>query len=117
MRVRVLTAVVVMLAAAAPATATLIVPMSDEDLVASSDVIATGTVERIESRLLPGRRIVTRITLALEGTLKGSVPEGSLVLTEAGGRVGGLVVGTIGAPEYTTGERVLAMASEKGLLA
>ena len=90
------------------AAATVLVPMSDEALVASSDAIVVGRVGGITTVALEGARVVTRITLAVERALKGAAAGGSLVVTEDGGRIGRSAVVVFGAPEYTTGERVLA---------
>jgi hypothetical protein len=90
------------------AAATVLLPMSDEALVASSDAIVVGRVGGITTVALADGRVVTRITLAVESALKGAAPGGSLVVTEEGGRIGRSEVVVFGAPEYTTGERVLA---------
>lgn len=100
--------VAVRLLSAEPADATVLVPMSDEALVASSDAIVVGRVGDITTAALEGGRVVTRIPLTVERALKGATAGGSLVVTEAGGRIGALAVVVLGAPEYTTGERVLA---------
>jgi hypothetical protein len=94
--------------AAHPAAATVLVPMSDEALVASSDAIVVGRVGLITTVALDGGRVVTRITLSVERALKGAAAGGSLVVTELGGQVGARAVVVLGAPEYRTGERVLA---------
>jgi hypothetical protein len=91
---------------ARPAGATILVPMSDEDLVATSDVIVVGTVTALATALLAEGRVVTRITLGVERALKGS-PGASLVVTEPGGTIGGRAVVVQGAPEWVRGERAL----------
>jgi hypothetical protein len=93
---------------AQPATATVLVPMSDEDLVASSDAIVVARVGAITTAALEGGRVVTRITLEVEQAMKGAAAGGSLVVTELGGRIGSDAVVVLGAPEYASGERVLA---------
>lgn len=103
-----LTIALLLALAARPAAATLLVPMSDEDLVASSDLIVVGSVARIETVLLAGTRVVSRVTLAVERALKGEAAADTVVVTQAGGEVGGRRVVIFGAPEYTVGERVLA---------
>ena len=87
---------------------TILVPMSDESLVASSDAIVVARVGSITTVALEGSRIVTRIALTVEQALKGASTGGSLVVTETGGRIGGHAQVVFGAPEYATGERVLA---------
>jgi hypothetical protein len=103
-----LVALVAGLLAGSAAGATVLVPMSDEALVASSDSIVVGRVGPITTAALEGGRVVTRITLAVERALKGAEAGGSLVVTEDGGRIGRSALVVFGAPEYTTGERVLA---------
>jgi hypothetical protein len=93
--------------AGAPASATLLVPMDDATLVARSDLVVEGRVERIESALLPGPRVVTRITLAVARALKGTPAAATIVVTEPGGSVGWLDVGIVDAPEFAVGEDVL----------
>jgi hypothetical protein len=93
--------------AARPASATLLVPMSDQDLVASSDLVVIGRVQHIESALLGTNRVVTRITLGVEQALKGTPTANSVVITEPGGEVGGRRVVVFGAPTFARGERAL----------
>jgi hypothetical protein len=93
---------------ATPVGATVLVPMTDENLVATSDVIVVGRVRAITTAALDGGRVVTRITLGVEQALKGAAAGGSLVVTELGGQIGGRAVVVLGSPEYATGERVLA---------
>src|SRR5262245_52312439 len=90
------------------ACATVLVPMSDEDLVASSDAIVVARVGDITTAALEGGRVVTRITLDVEQALKGATAGASLVVAELGGRIGSEAVVVLGAPEYASGERVLA---------
>jgi len=89
------------------AGATILVPMSDDDLVATSDVIAVGTVRDIRTVLLEGNRIVTRVTIAVERALKGGDGSPTLVVTEPGGAVGGRRIVIHGAPEYAVDEHVV----------
>ena len=95
------------------AMGTTLVPMRDQDLAALSDVIVVGTVEHIESVLLGRDRIMTRVTLAVETGVKGTVAGTSLVVTEAGGEVAGLRSTVAGAPSYRMGERVLVFLRER----
>jgi Matrixin/Dictyostelium (slime mold) repeat len=89
------------------ALGTVLVPMSDVDLVSSSSFIVTAEVDWIESVELDGGRIATRITLEVERAVKGNITGDTIVVTEPGGRVGGRTVRIFGAPEYAVGERVL----------
>jgi hypothetical protein len=95
------------IALATTARATTLVPMSDRDLAAASDVIAVGTVEQIDAVLLGSDRIMSRITIAVGHGVKGVAAGTSLVVTEAGGDVAGLRSTIAGAPSYRVGERVL----------
>lgn len=88
--------------------ATVLLPMRDETLVARSELVVVGTVERIESVLLAGPRVVTRVTLAVERTVKGDPGGPTVVVTEPGGTAGRLRVGVPGTPSFAVGEHVLA---------
>ena len=76
MAMRVTTAVVAVVIALGirPTEATLLVPMSDEDLVATSDLVVLGTVAAIESRLLAGPRVVMPGWLRYSGRSIGVTP-------------------------------------------
>jgi len=93
--------------AARLAAATILVPMSDDDLVATSDVIAVGTVRDVRTVVIAGDRIVTRVTIGVERALKGGEGSPTLVVTEPGGAVGGRRVVVFGAPDYAVDEHVL----------
>jgi hypothetical protein len=95
------------LAARGPAAATVLVPMADEDLVESSAFIVVGQVIDTESVETRRARIETRVTLAIETTIKGHVVGETIVLRQPGGRVGGRGVYIHGAPEFAVGEDVL----------
>lgn len=88
------------------AEGTLLVPMSDADLVRSSTRIVLGTVREVKGEL-DGQRIVTRIRIAVDETVKGANDEGVVVVTEPGGQVGERLAWIFGAPRFTVGERVL----------
>jgi hypothetical protein len=102
--------VVVLGLAAAPSAAratTVLVPMSDADLVRTSALVVVGTARRIESLALRDGRILSEITLGVERTLKGEVASGTVVVTAPGGSVGDRTVQVFGAPEFAVGETVL----------
>jgi hypothetical protein len=92
------------------AHATTFVPLADADLVATSAVIVTGVVQRLETVERADGAVVTRVTLAVDRTLKGQVGGGTLVLTEPGGQLGDRGVTVFGVPEFETGEGVLVFA-------
>lgn len=95
---------------ASVAGATTIIPMSDADLVGSSDLIAMGDVTAVTSGTDADGRIVTRVAVDVARTLKGRVEGDTIQLTEPGGQVGTRRVVIHGAPEYVVGERVLVFA-------
>jgi len=97
--------------AALPAEATLLLPVSLEELVARSDCVLIGRVTSVESReTADGRDIETSVAIAPERFLKGHAP-GELALVIRGGRVGGRVRVYLGAPKFREGERVFVFAS------
>ena len=89
------------------AAGTVLVPMSDADLVRTSALVATGTVRRIESRELRDGRILTEVAVTLERAIKGRPRSRKVVVTVSGGMVGDRVVRVFGTPEFTQGEHVL----------
>ena len=89
------------------AGATVLVPMSDADLVRTSHLIVVGHVRRIETRELRDGRLLTEVALAVEQTLKGRLRTGKIVVTSPGGRIGERSVQVYGAPSFAAGERVL----------
>jgi hypothetical protein len=101
--------VLVMLLAAVPATATVVVPVAEADLVGQSAAVVIGRVNAIESHADSGR-IYTNITLAIDETLKGdSVP--TLTVRLLGGQVGDHAAWVEGNPQFRRGERVLVFVT------
>lgn len=96
-----------MLVGAYLARATTFTPMDDAALVRSSDLVVTGAVERVWSRVLAGGRLVTEAVLALDHTLKGHVRGRTVTVTTPGGRVGERSIYVFGVPRFTVGEVVL----------
>jgi len=95
---------------AAPSTvdaSTVLVPLSDADLVRTSALIVVGTTLKIESLALRDGRVLTEITLRVERTLKGRPTGTKVVVTAPGGRAGDRTVRIHGAPEFTLGEKAL----------
>src|ERR1051325_5449496 len=96
---------VLMLAAAVAQATTIILP-TDEQLVAKSPVIVEATV--VSSAAVDrGGKIWTETTLAVTRALKGDAA-GNIVVAEVGGIAGNKITKIFGAPEYVTGEHVLA---------
>ena len=100
-------ALVTGLAWAEMAAGTVLVPMSDADLVRTSALVATGAVRRIEMREMRDGRILTEVTVALDRTIKGRPRGRKVVVTVPGGMVGDRVVRIFGTPEFAQGEHVL----------
>jgi PKD repeat protein len=96
----------IVLALAAPLTATTIVMPTDEQLIAKSPVIVRGTVLSAEP-VAVGSGIWTETILAVDETLKGNVAS-EVTIREVGGKIGDREVVVFGSPEYTPGETVLA---------
>ena len=105
-------AVLVLLAvvlASAPATATVVIPVAEADLVAQSAAVLVGRVAAIASHADRGR-IYTDVTVDVDEMLKGdSVP--TLTVRVLGGRVGTHAAWVEGSPEFRRGERVLLFVS------
>jgi len=96
----------VMLSAAAPATT--FVPMDEATLLATSDVVLTGTVQRIETAAPDARgALYTYVHILPDRVLKGHVSRETVVLRELGGRYDDTVEWLFGAPTFWVGERVL----------
>lgn len=106
-------ALAVALAWAPGAGALTIRPMSDTNLVRSSDLVVIGTVEAVRSGEWRGR-IVTWVDVRVERRVKGRSEGDVIRLTEAGGRVGDRRLVIPGAPTYEPGERVVLFARTFG---
>ncbi len=103
------------LATASYARATVMVLLSVPELAARSDVIATGTVRSVRSRIVledDAARPYTFIEIAVERVERGPLREREvLVLQETGGAwVDETRAATVGNPIYQVGERVLVFA-------
>jgi Putative Ig domain/Matrixin/Ig-like domain from next to BRCA1 gene len=97
-----------LLAAAQIASATTIVPMSDDEMLIGARAIVTGKVLRIESGFDAQQdRIYTYITVKVQQVLKGQISERRIVLKELGGQVGNQGLTVWGNPQFKRGERVL----------
>src|SRR5215212_10284768 len=95
----------VLMIAAAVANATTIVMPSDEQLIAKSPVIVTGTVLSTTAVDRNGA-IWTETAVAVANVMKGSAPE-TITVRELGGEANGRFTKIFGAAEFRTGERVL----------
>lgn len=90
---------------AAAARATTIVMPADDQLIAKSPVIVSGSVTTSYA-VDRGGMIWTETTVAVDRILKGNAAPSILVATP-GGELDGRITKIYGAPEFTDGERVL----------
>lgn len=104
-RVYGLTCVLILAALAVPLSATTIVMPTDDQLVAKSPLIVSGTVLSSGAVDRDGR-IWTETLLQVDKAIKGSV-EGTITIRELGGVVGNRITKIFGTPDYKAGERVL----------
>ena len=104
---RMLSVLAFAIAAGTPAAATTFVRMDAPQLAARSDAAVIATVTSVTGVRLAKGAAVTRVVLAPEQVVMGSLPSGRLVLDEPGGRGAATVERVFGAPDYRPGERVL----------
>ncbi len=95
------------LASAGLARATVFVPMTPEELAASSAAAITGVVSSVVSVEGRAGHIFTLVEIEVEDVLFGSVEGRTVVLKENGGKVGERREVIFGAPLYEVGEHVL----------
>ena len=95
------------LSLAAPATASIFVPMSDSELADRAPVIVEGRILAVESA--PGERPAIDYLVAIESWIKGDgVPEDTLVVRVPGGvRADGVGLLIRGAPRFREGDEAL----------
>lgn len=91
--------------ASVAAQATTIILPTDEQLIAKSPVILSGTVTG-QSPVDRDGMIWTDTTVAVDRVMKGSAA-GTITIHEPGGLLGDRITKIFGAPEFTEGERVL----------
>jgi hypothetical protein len=89
------------------ASAALLVPLSDEELVAASSFVVRGTVVDVRGVARARGEILTRVRIQVHETILGRVAGGGVVLTEPGGVAGDRAAVIFGAPDYAVGEEVL----------
>jgi len=95
------------------AQATVFVPMSPEDLAASSAAAVTGVVSSLEAVEDREGRIFTLVRIEVETVLLGSLERSLVVLKENGGKVGDRREVVFGGPLYEVGERVLVFLATR----
>ncbi len=101
---------------AAPAHATLVVPLDLAGLVEHSDRICVGKIESQVSRWTSNRdAIYTDFTLRIAQVMKGSGAAGETVIVRReGGEVGGMGMRVTGAANFTVGEEVVVFLEQRG---
>ena len=100
-----LTCVLMMVLAAATASATTIVLPTDEQLIDKSPVIVSGTVLSTTPVLSDGA-VRTETRVAVTRSIKGNVA-GTITITELGGMTAERITKIFGAPQFAEGESVL----------
>jgi hypothetical protein len=98
---------------AAPASASVVIPPADDDLIVYADAVILGRVTDIESHDNRLGKLSTYITFAIEEILKGSFAQSTLTIRELGGQVGGMAGWIFANPEFTVGERVLLFLDQE----
>jgi len=92
----------------APASATIVSPVADRDLIEQAVAIVVAEVTAIESHWDPHEsQVFTHITLSIQEVLKGELPAGELTIKQVGGTVGDLHAWTYGSVEFERGEKAL----------
>lgn len=101
----------VLLATAASATTVEYVPM--RKAMQLSDLVLVGHVVQIDAAYGRDGDIVTRISLLVEESLKGSAARGEVFTFEAwGGHLDGVNVETVGEAKYRLGDKVLVQLED-----
>lgn len=98
-----------------PAHATSIAPLSFEQLVDASDLIARGTVTDVWADV-GAQGVRTRLTLHVDRAVKGSAnvnSAGEIEILVPGGDLDGNITLVDGSPRYGVGERVFVLLEER----
>jgi subtilase family serine protease len=98
---------------AAPASASVVIPPADDDLIVHADAVILGRVTVIESHDNRLGKLSTYITLSVDEVLKGSYAQPTLTIRELGGQVGSMAGWVFANPEFTVGERVLLFLDQR----
>ncbi len=98
----------------APAFATTMVMMSDEDLALTSDAVVAGSVTAIRAARTADGGVETYITLHPDEVLKGYLPLGDVTIRERGGHIGDQEQWLFGNPTYTVGESAIVFLTVDG---
>ena len=105
-----LIAVLLVLSAAQMAVASIGPKWSNDQLADFSAAIVTGRVSAIATAADASGGIYTYVSIDVSEVLKGAVPNGRIVLKQAGGIVGDIGLDVPGQATFTLGEEVLVFA-------
>jgi len=106
--------VLFLLLLAAPAAATVYVPVDFADMVTTSKIIVHGRVVNVRSEPTVDRStIATHVTLDVDQPLKGRVGE-SITFRVPGGQVGRYRRVVVGAPRFARGDEVIVFLTSRG---
>ena len=94
------------------ASASIIPPLTFEQILHRADTVFTGTVVRVESRWTPtrtGAAIITLVTYRVERVFKGH-PGNEITLEFLGGTVGDVTLEVVGVPKFAQGQHDIVCA-------
>src|SRR5262245_24604045 len=98
---------------AGPASASVVIPPADDDLIVRADAVIVGRVTDIESHDNQQGKLRTYITIAIDEVLKGTLAQPTLTIRELGGHVGNLGGWVFANPEFSVGEQVLLFLDQR----
>jgi hypothetical protein len=98
---------------AGSASASVVIPPADDDLIVHADAVIIGRVTDIESHDDQQGKLSTYITVTIDEVLKGTLAQPTLTIRELGGQVGGRMGWVFANPEYTVGELVLLFLDQR----
>jgi len=96
---------------AVPLFASTVKKMELQELVSVSDAIAQGTVESVEARF-EDKAIYTYASIRVDDALKGG-PRRAVLIRQAGGRIGTLVLDAAGTPQFKKGDQVIVFLRDR----
>ncbi len=114
MRIPARAVVVALTAVAGVAGASVVIPLSIEQLAQKAEVVVRGRVTAQHADWTRGGRIVTTTTLAVTEALKGQ-PDAQVEVRSLGGSVGGVGQQVAGEVHFASGEEVVVFLRPTGL--
>ena len=88
--------------------ATIVIPMTDEDIVRNAAIILKGTVTNITSEWTSDHtQIQTHIDISVDSLLKGSLPDNNITLRFLGGTVGDTTLLIVDSPSFAPNQEVM----------